>query len=268
MPGTGTQKVNIPTKKLDVLRYGYGLLPAACAGDELVRLTAAYDEMFASRAGHDRGDHYDLAGSNDETDRLSLPQIMTPHKYISFLTQSRLWVRCRDFANELLGTEAQFIEDHAILKPARYGSVTPWHQDEAYWDPGRRHITVNFWIPLQDATPESGCLHYIPGSHLWEVLEHQPIGNDPRTHGLELTDRGLHDAHLERARAVPCAAGDAVIHFPRSVHYAGPNLTDRDRRAYICSFGIPAETITSMRSFPWLERRKTLREQRAAATQS
>ena len=47
------------------------------------------------------------------------------------------------------------------LKPAHYGAEMPWHQDAAY--PDSRDL-LKIWLPLDPATSENGCLHFIPGS--------------------------------------------------------------------------------------------------------
>ena len=62
------------------------------------------------------------------------------------------------------------------------------HQDQAYHDPAMAYKGVNFWMPLDDATVESGCLQFIPGSHKLDVLPHHSINRDPRIHGLEVDD--------------------------------------------------------------------------------
>ena len=88
-----------------------------------------------------------------------------------------------------------------ILKPAQYGRETPWHQDEAYWNPGALHCGLSVWMPLDEASLESGCMQFIPRSHLNEtVLTHRHIDNDPLVHGL-VTDEA--DASL--AQACPAA---------------------------------------------------------------
>ncbi len=54
-----------------------------------------------------------------------------------------------------------------LLKRAKVGSGTPWHQDEAYFDPRFEHATLTFWMPLQDVGPKDGCMIYVPGSPRW-----------------------------------------------------------------------------------------------------
>ena len=48
-----------------------------------------------------------------------------------------------------------------ILKPAQHGHEIPWHQDEAYWDPGMGYHAVGAWMPLDDVDVEQR-LHVLP----------------------------------------------------------------------------------------------------------
>ena len=52
----------------------------------------------------------------------------------------------------------------ALLKPPR-GREKPWHQDHAYFNLPLDTPIVGVWIALDEATPENGCMHVIPGSH-------------------------------------------------------------------------------------------------------
>ena len=82
---------------------------------------------------------------------------------------------------------------------------TPWHQDEAYWDPAMHHEAISVWMPLQPATIDNGCMQFVPGSHLDGVHEHRLI--NPESHGLVLTDLGaVVDPRPARCRPVvrPC----------------------------------------------------------------
>ena len=73
-------------------------------------------------------------------------------------------------------------------------------------------------MPLDDASVESGCLHFLPGSHRGPVLSHHHIGHDPRVHGLEADP-----PDTTGTVAVPIPAGAATFHHPRMIHFAGPN---------------------------------------------
>ena len=59
-------------------------------------------------------------------------------------------------------------------EPAGRGGATPWHQDEAYRaDPNFAYNQVSFWIPLQHATEQNGCMQFIPGSKKGDLLTHR-----------------------------------------------------------------------------------------------
>jgi hypothetical protein len=96
---------------------------------------------------------------------------------------------------------------HMIRKPARFGESLPWHQDEAYWDPGFDYVALGCWMPLDNATIESGCMSMIRGSHLGGILPHRHINDDPSVHGIETSPD---PADIARAVVLPTPAGGAA----------------------------------------------------------
>jgi len=219
--------------------------PLASSG-ELSLLRDIYDRLFARDAGKDDGHRFDLSGTDLDGGRPRLPQILFPDRYEPDLCAS-FFDKASAIARQLLGAGAQTRIFHAILKPAGYGAPTPWHQDEAYWEPDQQYRSLSMWMPLQLATVENGCLWFAPGSHEWDVLPHRNIGSDPRAHGLELCDASL----IEDMVACPVCAGGLVIHRNRTAHYAGPNVTDQPRRALIMEAALPPRRYVGHRRFPW-----------------
>src|SRR5262245_2148369 len=73
-------------------------------------------------------------------------------------------------ASQLLGGAVRFWHDQLFCKPAKHGGVVAWHQDYSYWTRTRPMAHLTCWIGLDDSTRENGCLHYVPGSHRWELL--------------------------------------------------------------------------------------------------
>ena len=237
---------------------GYLVLHGIVDEDEIEWMREAYDRIFAAKAGRDVGDQFDLAGTDEEGADAKLPQILSPSKYAPELLNGRFRERVLHVAQALLGADAELGGDHAILKPAQTGAATPWHQDEAYWDPSFDYRAFSAWIPLQDVTVENGCMWFVPGSHKLDVLPHHSIGHDPRVHGLE-----VESADTSAAVACPIPAGSATFHLSRTLHYTGPNLSDAPRRAYILGAGTKAIPRTDGRRFPWNESKQTAREERA-----
>lgn len=216
---------------------GYLAVEAVTTLEEVERMRVAYDEIFTRQAGRDEGMEFDLGGTDDDDKTAVLPQILDPLRYAMGLRNSLYQANALAISRQLLGEQAQFHGSHAIFKPARYGSTTPWHQDEAYWGPDRIYNSLSVWMPLQEATLENGCMQFIPGSHHLEILPHHHINNDPRIHGLEVDD-GVVD--LSTAVACPLPPGGATFHFSRTLHYTGPNRSDIPRRALILGFGTPS----------------------------
>ena len=244
---------------------GFLALQSFISADEVARMRAIYDRLFANRAGRAEGNQFDLAGADEEDREARLPQILKPSQYEPELLHGQTVARVEAVLLALLGPTATMGGDHAINKPPRQGAETPWHQDEAYWDPEFSYHSLSIWIPLQEATVDNGCMHFLPGSHKGGVVPHQPIGGDPRVHGLEAVP-GSVDVSL--AVACPLPPGGATIHANRTVHYASANQSDDYRRAYILGGGTPRTPAETPRVYPWraAQQTQTARVQRARQT--
>ncbi len=242
---------------------GYLSIPEPVTDDaELSWMREVYDRIFAERAGRDSGDHFDLAGADEEGKTANLPQILNPSKYAPELNEGKYLEVIRGISRQLFGAHVDAGLAHAIFKPAGHGAATPWHQDEAYWDPQWQYQNASIWMPLQEASIENGCLWFMPGSHEWPILEHRPIGDNVKIHGLEMVD-------LERVKdavACPLPAGGITIHRNRTAHYAGANTSAIPRRALILGTGLETKPYPGVRSFPWNEIKHTARDERSKAS--
>lgn len=224
-------------------RQGFLALERFTPAAELARLRAVYDRLFAPGAPVPARDRLELAGGADTPPQL--PQVLSPDQHAPGLRHTAAHRSALRIARRLLGTDARLTGTHAIRKPARDGAETPWHQDEAYWDPASEHRAISVWVPLQAVTPDNGCMWFRPGSHRLPVLPHRLI--HPDAHGLAVADE---DASA-RAVACPLPLGGATVHAGRTLHYAGPNRTDEPRRALILSFACPSRPLDEPRAFPW-----------------
>jgi ectoine hydroxylase-related dioxygenase (phytanoyl-CoA dioxygenase family) len=254
-----------PTNRLtdDQIRsfHENGFLSIDCitTQDEIKRLIGIYDDLFIRRVGREEGNQFDLGGSDEEGKAAALPQILGPSKYAPALKDTLYQANALAIARQLLGEDAVYNGDHAIMKPPHSPAPTPWHQDEAYWDPMKEYNSLSVWMPLQDVDTQSGCMEFVPGSQKQEILPHRSIGGDARVHGLELDA----DVDLSRAVACPLPAGGATFHLSRTLHFTSPNNSDNPRRAYILIFGTPAKPRATPRRFRWNEVKHTARDERA-----
>jgi len=209
---------------------------------EVATLLGLYDELFQRHGGFQEGDRIEL---NADVERAPLPQIVNPERYAPRLIEGSAYRNASEVARQLLGPEVRPTGNHAILKPARIGGATPWHQDEAYWDPRYAHRAVSIWIALQPSTLENGCMRFVPGSHLGPVQPHELIHAD--SHGLRLSE-----THSDSPQAIcELPAGGATIHDGRTLHYAGPNLSGQPRRALVFGFGLAPVLLDTPNHYPW-----------------
>ncbi len=237
---------------------GYIALEVAASPQEVAFIRGVVERLFAQKAGHKEGAHFNFAGAEDDPNAPSFPQIISPHNYAESLRKTDYYKRATALARQILGPEARFGGDHTLLKPAFNGPATPWHQDEAFRDPNSDYEEISIWMPLQPVDEVNGCMHFVPGSHLVGILPHRSPNNDPHVHGLECFEG------FDPAQAVPrpLPAGGCTIHTGRTLHTAGPNTSAGPRLAYVLNFAIPPRPAATKRSFPWLEAKDTARLQR------
>lgn len=131
---------------------------------------------------------------------------------------------------QLVGGSVRLLHDQVLAKPPGAGGTVLWHQDYSYWRYTQplRHATC--WVALDDATVENGCLHYIPGSHRWNVLLPQASRADEElAYVFDHLDDEQRAAFVPEPAQVP--AGSAVFHHPLMIHSSTPNLSSKPRRA-------------------------------------
>lgn len=134
-------------------------------------------------------------------------------------------------AEQLLDGPVRFWHDQLFCKPARHGGVVAWHQDYSYWTRTAPMAHLTCWIGLDDATPENGCVQYIPGSHHWKLLPITGLAGDMAAIRRVLDDEQWEQLH--NPVAAELKAGECVFHHPLMVHGSNENRTDGPRRAYV-----------------------------------
>lgn len=241
--------------------HGYLAIDAIMPPEEIEVVKAIYDRLFTPEAGSD-SDLYDLNGAREAGKKISIPQILNPAKYAPELLETQMVANVKAILKQLHGPDTKMVGDHAINKPPHNAAPTPWHQDEAYWNPAKDYSSLSIWIPLQPATKQNGCMHFVPGSHRIEIVPHRPIGDNPLTPGLEV-EPGAFD--FSSAVACELPAGGATIHHGRTLHYTPPNNSDDYRRAYIVMGSAYEKDRAEPRRFVWQERQRAAKAQYPAA---
>ena len=133
-------------------------------------------------------------------------------------------------AAQLLGGAVRFWHDQLFCKPARSGGVVAWHQDYSYWTRTTPLAHLTCWTALDDSTRENGCVHYVPGSHLWPDLPITGLAGEMDAVMSVLNDE---QRELFRPVAIELKAGEASFHHPRMIHGSFENRSPRPRRAAV-----------------------------------
>ena len=145
-----------------------------------------------------------------------------------------------------LGDDIIMKYNSCFLKPARTGAATPWHQDNGLWRDGETE-PFNFWVPLEPATRENGCMQFIPSSHKTEIIEHVLYpdsihGELPREAVQKMIEK--HDVHH-----IELGTGDAVFWHSNMWHYSPPNKSEKSRIAVAGVWTNPKIVKTSKRRY-------------------
>jgi hypothetical protein len=179
-----------------------------------------------------------------------LAQLLAPERFVPEMRETAAWRNAQHIAARLLGAPLADVGfwGHLIFKAPCDGAETPWHQDEAYWDPGLDYHAIASWLPLQDVDVHNGCLWFLPGSHRAGIVDHRHCGGDAAVHLLE-TCAPL-DTH--RAVPVPLARGGMTFHHPRILHFAGGNRSSDYRCAWAHEFQTKPRRRATPAERPWV----------------
>jgi len=139
--------------------------------------------------------------------------------------------------SQILGVDrVRMWHDQVFYKPAKHPGVVAWHQDYSYWTRSTpcRHVTC--WIGLDDSTPESGCVQFVPGSHRWDLLPKLSLLSD-----MEGIRTILTPEQLEAFKPEPMIlkAGECSFHHGLTIHGSYGNSASHPRRAIVLNFMHP-----------------------------
>lgn len=137
--------------------------------------------------------------------------------------------RMVDVLEQIVGPNLEFWSDKVVYKSAGVDFGSPWHQDWTYWK-GAAKFSV--WLALDDATPENGCLKFIPGSH----KQHFSHGGKD-LEGVGFVNR-LRPEDVDESKAIvtPARAGTAVFFHDLTLHSSFANKSGKDRWALISTY--------------------------------
>jgi len=219
---------------------GYAIVRGLFSAEETAQIAAATDQLYAEGVAHGRSFRhgnlfYNVASNSNGEPLVRMAQWPSYHQPI--LNRVRLNPRIARLLEPLIGRNLKQIINQVHWKaPGSLGDFA-WHQDSrsrrpasAYRNLGDSYVQTG--LAIDPHMPESGCMRFIPGSHL-----RGDLGMDcsRKSLGAAMTSKALEDVGLSEADAVDLILepGDFALWSPYLVHGSGTNLSNHRRRLYI-----------------------------------
>lgn len=221
-------------------REGFAIVRALFSSDEIARIGKAIDQVHAEGVRHRRSFRhgnlfYNVAPS--PTGEPIVRMVQWPSYHQPVLNAVRLDPRMADVLAPLLGGDLKQIINQVHWKSGGRATDFAWHQDcrfrqpaSAYRDLATSYVQTGLAIDPHE--PASGCMRFIPGSHLRGDLDMEITGEVIST---GLSDDALLAVGLDPAAAVDVVLqpGDLALWSPFLVHGSGANQSSHQRRLYI-----------------------------------
>ena len=123
--------------------------------------------------------------------------------------------------------DARLVQSMYIYKHPKVGGEVTWHTDHTFlWTEPRS--VVGFWVAIDDATTENGCMWAVPGGHRQPVKSR--FVRDGDVTSTEVFDPEPYD--ITDAVALPAKAGTLVLLDGALPHWSDANRSDEPRQAF------------------------------------
>jgi ectoine hydroxylase-related dioxygenase (phytanoyl-CoA dioxygenase family) len=222
------------------LSEGYAVIRGLFSPDEVAKIAAASDQLYAEGIGHGRSFRhgnlfYNVAESAAGEPLVRMVQWPSYHQPV--LDRVRLDRRIAAILEPLIGPNLKQIINQVHWKaPGSLGDFA-WHQDSRSRRPASAYRNladsyVQTGLAIDPHGPESGGMRFIPRSHL-----RGDLGMDcsKKALGTPLQDEALEAVGLSGADAIDLMLepGDVALWSPYLVHGSGSNRSNHKRRFYI-----------------------------------
>ena len=222
-------------------RDGYAVVRGFFDPAEIAEISGALDQLYAEGAAHGRcfrhGNlFYNVARDSDGGEPL-VRMVQWPSYHQPVLNSVRLDVRFAELLEPLIGYNLKQIINQVHWKaPGSLGDFA-WHQDSRFRKPASayRNLATSYvqtGLAIDPHTTESGCMKFIPRSHLRGDLD---MDSSKLVLGTAMSDDVLEQVGLSAEDAIELLLepGDLALWSPYLVHGSGNNRSDHKRRLYI-----------------------------------
>ncbi|QGX97684.1 phytanoyl-CoA dioxygenase family protein [Roseovarius faecimaris] len=145
--------------------------------------------------------------------------------------------RVLDVVEGIIGPDILIWSVEFFIKEPRTKQMVSMHQDLTYWGFGAVDHLVTAWIALSPATPDSGCMNFVRGSHKNPILPHVDThdANNLLSRGQEIRV----DVAEEDREAIEIHPGQMSLHHGLTIHGSDANITDDRRIACVVRYLSP-----------------------------
>jgi hypothetical protein len=230
----------------DFFEVGWITRRALFRADEVARMRACFDELERIASGlTETGLHrgaYFVLGEKDGAHVIKRVVWAggCQHYLLDIGGDPRLTAPC---AQLLQSAAMDHLLCQAHFKRPRDAVIFDWHQDIQHRDKGNgtwedvngRGSFVQTVIVLDEMTPDSGPLMFMPGSSKWGRL----TPGERTGHDVHRAANGRADLRNEDAVTIAAEPGDTLFFGPYTAHASFENRSDRYRRILINGYASP-----------------------------
>lgn len=124
-----------------------------------------------------------------------------------------------DAVEDLIGPNLLCWGSSFFTKQAHDDRYVSWHQDSTYYGLSER-ATINVWYAFTASDVSSGCMQFLPGTHLKGQLTHEETHAEKN---LLVKGQTIRDIDEAQAVNVELQPGEFSMHHESVVHGSGPN---------------------------------------------
>jgi ectoine hydroxylase-related dioxygenase (phytanoyl-CoA dioxygenase family) len=223
---------------LNYWREGYAIVRGLFSAAEIDEIASAVQQVHDEGVRHGRSFRhgnlfYNVVAGDDPLVRM----VQWPSYHQPSLNSVRLDTRIAQLLEPLVGRDLKQIINQVHWKvPGSLGDFA-WHQDSRSRRPASayRNLATSYvqtGLAIDRHTPESGCMRFIPRSHL-----RGDLGMDcsKKALGTAMNDTTLEAVGLSASEAVNLILdpGDLALWSPYLVHGSGTNRSNHMRRFFI-----------------------------------
>ena len=166
-------------------------------------------------------------------------KINTAHHLDRFLKKNNTLVKfsqdknLKKIVRHILKKKVKVRNIELFLKPKKTGMMSPFHQDNYYWNINNNNNSLNIWLACTESNSKNGAVCYIKKSHKLGILDHEVsfvAGNSQK-----IPDKVIKKISLQRVTP-KLNPGDFIIHHSAVIHGSKKNISNKNREGLVISY--------------------------------